>query len=92
MAEPSPRPVAASERYMDTAWFGKGEDISNRPNGVDVPIPTDPKIPDPLAKTFVLVTELLTVRFDRIPTEVIFGWAFALTEAATLTSPLTFEP
>lgn len=78
IAAPSPSPVAPSERYMDTLWFGKGDDISNCPNGVDVPIPTPPNIPVPLtfakfAKTFVDVTELLTARFDRSPTDVMFG-------------------
>jgi hypothetical protein len=81
---------------MDIFWFGKGDDISNCPNGVDVPIPTLPNIPFPLtfakfAKTFVVVTELLTARFDRIPTDVMFGCAFAVTEAAIGTEPTRFD-
>ena len=59
-------------------------------------MPTVPKMAFPLtfakfAKTLFVVTELLTARFDRIPTDVMFGWAGAVTERAVPTVPTIFE-
>ena len=61
-----------------------------------IPIPTVPKMAFPLtfakfAKTLFVVTALLTARFDRMPTDVMFGWAGAVTERAVPTVPIIFE-
>ena len=44
------------------------------------------------AEAFEAVSKPWTVRAERMPTEVIFGWAFPVTTRAAPTTPVTFAP
>lgn len=48
--------------------------------------------PEPFPKTLVAVREPATLSAVRVPRDVMFGWALALTVVAIGTVPMMFDP